>query len=111
MAVITINEAMKQSPQVRTSDISKIAEEVNNAKDVHEVCVAIARYLRDNPDEYVRELLVRTRYCKTLESAQSNFYTYLLSVEGNGVLKGYSNKVVRYKGSAIGGMECHSPRS
>ena len=111
MAVITINEAMKQPTQVRTSDISKISEEVNNAKDVHDVCVAIARYVRDNPDEYTRELLVRVRYCKSLSAAQTMFYTFLLSVEGQGVLKEYETKYVRHKGSAIGGMECHSPRS
>lgn len=111
MATITINETMKRTPQVHISDISKISREVNSAKDVHEVCVAIARYTRDTNDKFAKKLLRRVIYCKDLISAQAEFYTYVLSIEGQGVLKEYSNKVVRHKGTAIGGMECYSPRS
>ena len=111
MALININEAKTyHAKELKTSDISKISNEVNSAKDAHSVCVAVARYVRDTDDKYAKELLIRLRYCKSLEEAQQQFYTYLLSVEGCGILKEYNSKVVRYKGTAIGGMECHSPR-
>ena len=112
MALITIHEAKRQKPSnIEASD---------SLKELQKHLPDIIKAVNEGQSAYVfidhlsivnePRLLDNIRGVKDKNEVLSRIYNYVLHAEGNGVLKEYENKVVRYKGSAIGGMECHSPR-
>lgn len=112
MALITIHEAKRQKPSnIEASDSLKELQ-----KHLPDIVKAVnegqSAYVFINRLSMVHEprLLDNIRGVKDKNEVLSRIYNYVLHAEGNGVLKEYKSRVIRYKGSAIGGMECHSPR-
>ena len=112
MALITIHEAKRQKPSnIEVSD---------SLKELQKHLPDIIKAVNDGQSAYVfidhlsmvnePRLLDNIRGVKDKNDVLSRIYNYVLHAEGIGVLKEYETKVVQYKGSAIGGMECHSPR-
>ncbi len=112
MALVTIHEAKRQKP----SNIEASASLQELQKHLPEIVKAVyagqSAFVIIDHLPLVKEprLLNNIRGIKDADEVISRIYNYILHAEGNGVLKEYETKVVRHKGSAIGGMECHSPR-
>lgn len=112
MALITIHEAKRQKPSsIEASDSLKELQ-----KHLPDIVKAVSEgqsaYVFIDHLSMVHEprLLDNIRGVKDKNEVLSRIYNYVLHAEGNDVLKEYESKAIRYKGSAIGGMECHSPR-
>lgn len=111
MALIQINEVKRQKPSnIVASDAVKkleasmpeISKRVLNGERAFTVL---------NSYPFVEKRLIENvRGVKDQMDALNIIYNYILHAEGDGVLKEYTKRRCPYKGSAIGGMECHSPR-
>lgn len=109
MALITINEAKRQRPSIKEVPLSvkqleqmmpEIRERIESGESAFQVLDRLS---------FVDERLKNTvRGERNSIKALEKIYNYILFAEGDGVLKEYHKKVCRFKGTAIGGMECHS---
>ena len=106
MALITIHEAKRQKPSnIEVSDSLKELQ-----KHLPDIVKAVYVFIDHLTMVHEPRLLDNIRGVKDKNEVLSRIYNYVLHAEGNGVLKEYESRVIRHKGSAIGGMECHSPR-
>lgn len=56
------------------------------------------------------KIIQRIKAAKSLDEAYATLYNYVLCKEGNKTLKGFLVGKAPFKGTAIRGMEVHSPR-
>lgn len=109
MSVISINEVKRQKPSSKEVPLSikELEKELPNIMDA--INNGGSPFIIIDHLSFVDERLKNNlRGVTDKNEAISCIYNYILHATGDGVLKEYEMKCVPHKGSAIGGMECHS---
>lgn len=111
MALIQINEVKRQKPAfVQASASVKQLEAMMPDISKRIMNGESAFFILDHLSFVDDRLKNNVRGKKDPVDALNIIYNYILHAEGDGVLKEYTKRVCPHKGTAIGGMECHSPR-
>lgn len=111
MALIQINEVKRQKPSniVASDAVKKL--EANMPEITKRVLGGERAFQVLSSLLYVEKRLIENvRGVKDQMKALEIIYNYILHANGDGVLKEYSKRMCPHKGTAIGGIECHSPR-
>lgn len=90
--------------------IAALSAEISKCKSADEIRKSTNRFLNTNniDDKYSRALQRSLMKISDTNKALQKVFDFLLNNEFP--TKMHDTGVCRYKGSAIGGMECHSPR-
>ena len=109
MALITFRETVRQKPLTKKSENVKLIESKIKSITSQIVLGKKAFLVITNLGATDRRLISNLKGIKDSSKALEIIYNYIFYENGEGVLKEYNKKFIPFKGTAIGGMECHSP--